>query len=337
MRGSAPGLRALAVAVVLAFGLPAIASAQPFDSMYVFGDSLVDTGNIYAYTRALGIDPPGPPSVSPHRTYFNGRFSNGPVSVEYLWHSLSGNPPGTPGGLQPILALPGGGTPRAVNFAFGGTGTPFLDRIPGGLWAPGLRGQVAMFGAALAGRRPSPGALFVIATGSNDYRDDEFNTPFSPLRVVFNIVDSIDKLYKLGARNVMVFDLPDTSYLPGGDPDGAALAQVHNALLKLGLSGLAERHPDLRIIPIALNDLFPVLISAGFVPGVPALGPLVPAPGLNGVFAYECLFVLPAACQDAPFDVIGILGVPFLFWDVVHPTTDAHQALGQFMFNALTP
>jgi phospholipase/lecithinase/hemolysin len=48
-----------------------------------------------------------------------------------------------------------------------------------------------------------------------------------------------------------------------------------------------------------------------------------------------CLFALPAACQDANFDVVGQFGVPFVFWDVVHPTTDAHAVLGQFLYDEL--
>jgi phospholipase/lecithinase/hemolysin len=44
-------------------------------NIFVFGDSLSDTGNLFKLTGDLF--PPSPP-------YFNGRLSNGKVAVEYL-------------------------------------------------------------------------------------------------------------------------------------------------------------------------------------------------------------------------------------------------------------
>ena len=65
------------------------AQAPKFDAFFVFGDSLSDTGNLWLLTKSAGQDPAIPPSVSPHMTYFQGRFSNGPVAFEYLWDLMS--------------------------------------------------------------------------------------------------------------------------------------------------------------------------------------------------------------------------------------------------------
>jgi len=46
--------------------------ANSFSAVFVYGDSLSDNGNLF---NAVGQ--PGPP-------YYNGRVSNGPVTVEYL-------------------------------------------------------------------------------------------------------------------------------------------------------------------------------------------------------------------------------------------------------------
>ena len=68
------------VRMLLAFVLiclaPVAATAQvpQFDTLYAFGDSLLDTGNIFIHSKALGHNPAVPPSVSPHRTYFDGNF-----------------------------------------------------------------------------------------------------------------------------------------------------------------------------------------------------------------------------------------------------------------------
>jgi cholinesterase len=52
-------------------------------------------------------------------------------------------------------------------------------------------------------------------------------------------------------------------------------------------------------------------------------------PGVSG-----CLFVNPASCIDMPAIVFNAeLG--FLFWDVVHPTTEAHHFLGDYMYDQL--
>ena len=83
------GVLLVLVGVVVA---PIGARAPHFLRFFVFGDSLSDTGNDFILSSALGAQPALPPSVSPNRTYFNGRFSNGPVAVEYLWGRLNSVP-----------------------------------------------------------------------------------------------------------------------------------------------------------------------------------------------------------------------------------------------------
>ena len=58
--------------------LAASAGAQAYSNLYIFGDSLSDTGNIFALTG--GATPAAP--------YFAGRFSDGPVWAETLATSL---------------------------------------------------------------------------------------------------------------------------------------------------------------------------------------------------------------------------------------------------------
>ena len=56
------------------------ADAGQFTKLVVFGDSLSDTGNVFAVTHG---------AVPPSAAYYAGRFSNGPVWPEYLAASLS--------------------------------------------------------------------------------------------------------------------------------------------------------------------------------------------------------------------------------------------------------
>ena len=321
------------VALVLFCLLPSLAGAQvpQFDSLYVFGDSLADNGNIFLQTRAMRLDPPVPPSVTPHRTYFDGRFSNGYIAFEYLWQRLTGNRLDSAHALKPILANPLLQKTGAANFAFGGTGTAYLDQTPGGFYSPGLKGQIELFRLALRGRQPSSRALYVISTGSNDYRIDPFNVPMDPVEVVGNIEQSIATLYGLGARHVMVVDLPDLGMVPanGGDPAATALSFYHNGLLDAAMGRLQAKYPSLHLIPVRLNPLFQEL-TAIMEAHVPALDAYAPStPGLS-----SCLFLNPAACSDAPAILFkSFFG--FIFWDVAHPTTEAHRYLADYAYEQL--
>src|SRR5262245_43645004 len=75
----------------------------PFTSFYAFGDSLVDNGNDFILTQRVGQNPAVPPSISPHRAYDDGRFSNGPVAFEYLWQLVSGAAPDSRESVMPWL------------------------------------------------------------------------------------------------------------------------------------------------------------------------------------------------------------------------------------------
>ena len=321
------------VALVVFCLLPSIAAAQvpQFDSFYAFGDSLADTGNILQQSKSMRMDPPVPPSVTPHRTYFDGRFSNGYIAFEFLWERLSGHRPGSFRGLKPFLEAPLLQKTGAINFAFGGTGTPLLDKTPGGFYAPGLKGQIELFRLALRGKQPSTRALYVVSTGANDYRLDSFNVPMNPVDVVNNIEQAIARLYGIGARHVMVVDLPDLGQVPanGGSPDATALSVFHNQLLDEAVTRLRAQYPNLRLTLLELDPLFSRLrttMEARFS-ALDVFAPLTP--GLSA-----CLFVNPASCSDAP-PILFNASLGFVFWDVVHPTTEAHHLLGDYAYEQL--
>ena len=330
-----PSLRSIALSVALCL-LPVLAAAQTpnFTSMYVFGDSLVDNGNVLRQSQLFGDDPPAPPSSSPYRSYFEGRFSNGYVAVEFLWKALTGHAPGSPGGLKAFLTAPLIQSEGATNFAYGGTGTPLLDQTPGGMWAPGLKGQVELFRLGLLGGKPSGQSLYVISTGANDYRDDQFNVPMKPTEVVRNIEESIASLYNLGARDVMVLNLPDLGQVPANmlDPNASAAAtktsRRHNAALNTALARLRTKHPTLHLIAVDLDIPFGQLRDA--LPQWP-----IPAMEAIAFGTSPCLFIHPSLCPDLP-DAVFNVDLGFLFWDIVHPTTQAHRHLGQYLLEALS-
>lgn len=352
-------LRPLAATFLMLCWLPSPSAAQPArpDAFYVFGDSLADTGNVWLSTQALGLNPAPPPSESPHLTYYQGRFSNGPVAMEYLWQLLSGHAPGTPGALRPSVSCVVVECATAINFAYGGTGTPEVDLTPGGFPAPGLKGQIEIFARTVP--KVSRRALFAVVTGANDYRDDPFNVPMDPTEVVAAIGDGVTRLYQLGARRVIVLTLPDLGKLPyltaAQARAGSTVAAAHNALLAQRVRQLSSTLPGLDLRLVDTNVVFTILrvaVSAQPAPpglpfplwALPALDVLLPPFSLPGseepTPMSACLFVSPASCQDVPARFVkrdGTLGTPFplLFWDIVHPTTHAHQALALYAYAQL--
>jgi len=332
MNSTVRSLVLLAVALG-ALAVPVASRAQParFEAFYLFGDSLADVGNDLILTTGFKLNPPVPPSASPHRTYFQGRFSNGPIAFEYLWWLVSQQAPGRAGGLTAYLASPKFGRNAAVSFAFGGSSSGYLSQTPGKFFVPGLKGQVELFRLALNGKRPSSNALYALITGANDYLVTPPSQPADPADVVANITDAVEKLYLLGARAIMVLNLPDLGLIPlvAGTPESLILSGLsarHNALLAQALTSLANRLPAAKIIPVDLALAFRTL-PPGLDLATPALDTLGLPPG-----ASTCLFTNPATCPDVPMFIVD---PKYFFWDGEHPTTAAHQLLGRYLYATL--
>ena len=144
----ARALSGLAAIVVGSACRVASASAGPFSGLVVFGDSLSDVGNIASATFG----------IYPGSTYYNNRFSNGPVWVEALSVDL---------GFGAIQRSTAGGN----DFAYGGaqtTGTGGFN----GIFIRDVDEQVDQF---LNTRTVDPGALFVVYAGANDFLGGQTN------------------------------------------------------------------------------------------------------------------------------------------------------------------
>jgi outer membrane lipase/esterase len=316
-------------AVLVAFALfcvSSVARAQAPAQLFVFGDSLSDTGNDLLAT--LGTPSPIPPP----QMYAQGRFSNGPVTFEYLWSKLAGVAPFIAPSLAVGVIPPAG----AVSFAFGGAGSD-VTTVTHGLPIPGLRSQVAMFVTALHGQPAPAGALYAIWVGSNDYAKGPGEQILPPTTVVRNIAESIGALYALGARTFLVVNLPDLGREPSVLLDASqreqlsALTTAHNKLLARTMRELEKRLPGLTIID---GDAAKFRKRAeheldATTPLVDTLAPPLP----NGLPASECITVDPATCPAvSSFDPAG----QFLFWDNQHPTTAADERFADTLAVAVT-
>lgn len=308
-----------------------------YESLYVFGDSLVDTGNDFLVTTALGDVPAIPPSRRPNRTYYQGRFSNGPVAFEYLWGLLNGQRVPSANGVVPSLEVLGLSRKGAVSFAFGGSTTDYLTPIAGSPFPlPGLRGQVELLRLALGGRKAPDRTLYAIFTGANDYVVDPSDRPANPVDVVENITRAVARLYAIGARDVMVLDLPDLGILPlvaaqGQSAALTAISRIHNYLLHESLKRLETALRGLNVIEVDVNTVLQTL-PPGAILGIPALDTLFPPPAAGQLPVSVCLFTNPQSCPSVPTFAID---PRFVFWDAQHPTTAVHQRLGQYLYEVL--
>jgi phospholipase/lecithinase/hemolysin len=112
-----PWLGLAATVTALLQPLPVQARIARLDRLFVIGDSVLDGGNAGLRSRIQS----GGTVVFPPPPYADGRFSNGPTAVEYLWNRFHPNDPffGAGNPLAPFRPSLAGGT----NFAIGGATT----------------------------------------------------------------------------------------------------------------------------------------------------------------------------------------------------------------------
>lgn len=305
----------MASAAMLIGWLPTKAIAAPFQKLYVFGDSLSDTGNVFnASKQFLGSGEPSSP-------YYQGRFSNGPVWIDYLAQKLNLTP-------TPIAALANpqnsqrSGSDRAgsVNFAFGGATTGTSSEISAAI--PGLQTQVLEFKQLLANQTADVDALYVIWMGANDYLSgiNRTGTPQEPdpAGPVQNIARAIESLYQSGARHFLIANLPELGETPLAKQEGATTVQTlnrisdrHNQLLSDRLNELQQALPDLDLIRLDIGKLYQQATSD------------------------RRFSDLTTPCYNRATGAVCTQPDRHLFWDNLHPTTAAHQQISDYALTLL--
>ena len=229
---------------------------MPYSALYAFGDSLSDAGNVSVLTRLTGQAPVSPPYFK--QAYPGGTgtvFSNGPVAVQSLSGQLG------LGLLAPSLL---GGT----DYAYGGAETGDTPQNSGDLRQPllSLPFQLKQFEAVgLFGNSPAKDALYTLSIGGNDILSILADTSLSVAQqardvaaAVANESAAVLRLAADGARNLLVFSVPDLGRIPevtfgladGSDRPNAAtnvrasaLAASYNNQLAVALSALPFKVP----------------------------------------------------------------------------------------------
>jgi outer membrane lipase/esterase len=292
------------------------ANALQFQGVYVFGDSLSDSGFFRPFLNSIGV----PPATTAQL----GRFTTnpGPVWAELIAQTYGGNP-------NPSNTVGG------QNFAQGGAriATASTSTPPGSAQRP-VSTQITEFLAANNGAA-NPNGLYAVWIGANDIfqtlpaiNAGQVNPTTFLAQAAGSTVQQVGRLQAAGARHILVFNLPDIGTTPGftlpalgGSPALAAAGTQLSAGYNINLFN-AVAASGLRVIPV---DTFTLIAEVranfaafGFTNVTnPACGPFPPfAPaGVNSQFCLGNTLVPGATPTN------------YLFADGVHPTSGAHAIL----------
>ncbi|CAD5183186.1 GDSL esterase/lipase At1g28580-like [Musa acuminata AAA Group] len=347
----------LRLITLLLFLLPAAlgsATTGCYSSIFSFGDSLADTGNLLHTLGRDGTRIGRPPYGM---TYFHrptGRFSDGRLIVDFIAQAM-----GLPL-LPPYLEETTGGDMRkGVNFAVGGATAMengfFRKRgIHIKFTNVSLGDQIHWFRQLLPSLCSSSSAcedmlhkslVLMGAIGGNDYNDPFMEgrslreiKSFVP-RVVSTISSAIDELIELGARTLLVPGITplgcNSAYLTyyrthqAEDYDSTTgclkwlneFSMYHNGRLQAELRRLQQLHPHATII---YADYYGASMSIFSNPNAFGFGeePLVACCGGGGPYNYN----FSRQCGSEGSTVCGDPS-RYVHWDGLHMTEATYRSI----------
>lgn len=260
----------------------------PIERVVSFGDSLSDTGNMFNESQWN----------LPGASWFAGRFSNGPTWVENLAadHDLVLN-----------------------NWAIGGAQTKDAQY---GL-IHGIDSQIASFEGYMKSARdydPSR-TLFTFLMAGNDFINDDQ----SPERIVAQQEAALFHLVRVGARKILVVNLPDLSRAPvfrmGRSDADNVLRKVEHYNAAIG--DVVKRVASATGAGIHIVDVrrsFDELMSSpgehGFTNAVDSCLAIDDTSSLNYLRKQN----MRPGCR--PDD--------YVFWDTLHPTARVHRMMAEW-------
>ncbi|GJS16755.1 GDSL esterase/lipase-like protein [Tanacetum coccineum] len=199
--------------------------SQNFSALFIFGDSLVDVGN-NNYITTLAKANYGPIGVDFGKP--TGRFTNGRTVEDIIGESLGfQNPPPpymAPTTVGPMIL-------RGVNYASGSSGilkesgANYIGRIAMDTQVENFaktRLQIISSIGVHAAIKLFTNALFTVTTGSNDFINNYYQPHLSKQaspkvftgRMVSTLKRQLTKLYHMGARNIVVANVPPIGCCP---------------------------------------------------------------------------------------------------------------------------
>jgi len=364
-----PRTRLLAGAILATLLVSSTAAATDFSKVVVFGDSLSDSGNL-SLAAAPGVQPPFRFTTNPGTVTIEN-VANGlrtPIApsltggTDYAWGGAGvlTNSPGTPS-LVPTLTsqvnaylAAGAADSKALYSIWGGANDIFFHATAAGAGAASQQLIAANVAAAVAaavaqGLPASQVAAYTAqvtavvtaqvnagVAAQTGVAASAFETANQAQAAIAAAaaqeVKLIGQLQAAGAKNILVFNLPNVGITPSAASQGASaaasltgLSLVFNGTLNTGLSQLGKG-----IVPINTYGLLNEVVAnpQGF--------------GFSNVTAPACtggdgssVHCAPQGTPGATVTYAAGTDQTYLFADGVHPTTAAHAMLGQYVLSVL--
>lgn len=345
---ASPSIVGVIFSLVLALKYVALqAEARAF---FVFGDSLVDSGNNnYLVTTARADSPPYGIDYPTHRP--TGRFSNG-LNIPDLISKRIGSE-----SVLPYLSpeLRGQRLLNGANFASAGigilndTGVQFINIIR-------MYRQLEYFqeyqrrARALVGvdqtERLVKGALVLITVGGNDFVNNYYLVPYSARSRQFSVPNYVKyliseyekilmKLYKLGARRVLV---------TGTGPMGCVPAELAMRGTNGGCSAELQRAASL-FNPQLVQMLKGLNKKIGNTVFVAANTQQSHLDFISNPQAYGFTTAKTACCGQGPYNGLGLCTAAsnlcpnrdlYAFWDAFHPSEKANRLIVEQIYSGTT-
>lgn len=299
---------------VLAGAMSVMATPAAAATLFVFGDSLVDTGNADAALRAQG-QPTATPASS---GYFQNRFSNGYNFADVVSMNLGQGPSKAYGyPFAPYTYFYGGS-----NFSYGGAQTRDDGHgTPG--HSPSFQDQLALFAAS--GKTIGADDYVLVTFGGNDIQQELLKKVANPTYVPdfsatnLALQNGLKALIAAGARNVIVTGEADVGQIPRITQLGNAGLNALGTSLSQTLNESFRTETQAAAASTQLNIQFFDLL--GFEHDL-----LADAAG-NGFTNTTSPCLNQTTGQLANPTCAG-----YLYFDSIHPTATAHQLIG----NAIT-
>ncbi|KAF5770493.1 putative triacylglycerol lipase [Helianthus annuus] len=319
-------------------------------AFFVFGDSLVDSGNNnYLATTARADAPPYGIDHPSHRA--TGRFSNG-LNIPDLISQRIGSEPTLPY-LSPELT--GEKLLRGANFASAGvgilndTGVQFVNIIRAPVQLDYFK-QYQQRVSALLGpeytKQLVNNALFLVTLGGNDFVNNYYLVPLSARSRQYKLQDYVPfiiseyrkillRLYDLGARRVLVTGTGPLGCVPAElaqhSRNGECVAELQYAASLF--------NPQLDDMLTSLNQELGSHVFVG-VNTRQMHNDFMSNPG-----AYGFVTAKIACCGQGPYNGIGLCTPMsnvcpnrdvYAFWDAFHPSEKASRLIVEQIMSGTT-
>ncbi|MGI0115578.1 SGNH/GDSL hydrolase family protein [Zooshikella sp. RANM57] len=342
-------MKFIRVVLLMLCALPLLTHASsPFSTIIFFGDSLSDVGNKHQVTTVLANASHQRLGIRAQSPYFKGRFSNHLVWTDYLWvHYFNDH-------LSPARQLIKGtlqfnnklffpftiSAHKGQNWAIGGAqaGSGYFkdidvttdDTLLGGAAVmPNIGQQIDDWAHKHTYFEGSE--LISIQGGANNL----WFTLFGELnqngeQAARLLLHHIDKLHRLGARHILVSNIPALEYAPLLSTHRAEAENFINTFNKVLASGIHMRQQD---------KLWQA-VNIYYYDSHSAFQKIINTIHQHSRYTHQTLNITLTNYTDSAWNFTQnkIVDNPqqYLFWDGLHPTDAVHHLMANDIIQLLS-